>query len=200
LDWHRVRDLAEGLLQWMDRGSFPPETAPVSKAADDPSNESPRTLGSEWNRTVAQAACRYALDLANQVLKDPNGIPHGVPFTRSCCNCDVDGSIDHDKAVDDGWFRIRFVPQSPGENLIGLCPSCESCVEEFGQRELFGLSSIVCFLLKRKMSHGKTEWFPPQRLRFMKCDSDALKLPSGKTRPKTESGTMFCSDSRSNAG
>jgi len=125
LDWDRVRDLAEGLLHWMDRGGFPPETATVSKAADDASNEPSRTLGSEWNRTVAQAACRYALDLANQVLNSPSGIPHGVPFTLSCSNCDVDSPDDYYKAVDDGWFRIRFVPQSPGENFIGLCPNCE---------------------------------------------------------------------------
>ena len=125
LDWDRIRDLAEGLLQWMDCGGFPPETATASKAADNPSNEPLRTLGSEWNRTVAQAACRYALNLANQVLNDPSGIPQGVPFTLSCCNCDVDGPIEYYKAVDDGWFRIRFVPQSPGENFIGLCPNCE---------------------------------------------------------------------------
>lgn len=74
---------------------------------------------------MAHAACRYALDLAKQVLNDPDGIPHGIPFTLSCCNCDVDGPSDYYKAVDAGWFRIRFVPQNAGENFIGLCPNCE---------------------------------------------------------------------------
>lgn len=125
LDWARVRDLAEGLLQWMNRGGFPPETSAVRIAADGGAIEPPRTAGSEWNRTVARAACRYALDLANQVLSDSNGIPDGVPFTLSCCSCDIDGPDDYHKAVDAGWIRIRFVPQSPGENFIGLCPICE---------------------------------------------------------------------------
>ena len=35
---------------------------------------------------MAPAACRYALDLANQVLNAPDGIPRGVPFTLSCCS------------------------------------------------------------------------------------------------------------------
>ena len=125
LDWDRVRDLADGLLQWMNGGGFSPETSVVRKPVDGSPNEPPKSLGPNWNRTVAQAACRYALDLANQVLNDPNGIPHGIPFTLSCCNCDVDGPGDYYKAVDEGWFRIRFVPQSPGENFIGLCPDCE---------------------------------------------------------------------------
>ncbi len=45
--------------------------------------------------------------------------------TLSCCKCDVDGPGDYYKAVDAGWFRIRFVPQNVGENFIGLCPNCE---------------------------------------------------------------------------
>ena len=47
LDWDRVRDLADGLLQWLDRDGFPPETSAVCKAADGVSIEPPRTLGSE---------------------------------------------------------------------------------------------------------------------------------------------------------
>ena len=124
LDWNRVHELAEGLLQWMVRDGFPPETS-VRNSTKGVVADALWSLGSEWNRTVAQAACRYALDLANQVLQDPNGIPHGVPFTLSCCKCDVDGSGDYYQAVDAGWFRIRFVPQNVGENFIGLCPNCE---------------------------------------------------------------------------
>ena len=125
LDWDRVRDLAEGLLQWMNRSGFPPETSAGVFVSADVTIEPPQSLGPDWNRAVAQAACRYALDLANQVLSDPNGIPHGVPFTLSCCGCDVDSPLNYYQAVDAGWIRIRFVPQSPGENFIGLCPDCE---------------------------------------------------------------------------
>lgn len=125
LEWESVRDFADGLLQWMDRGGLPPTTSTERKSVDGVRIQLPRTPSEEWNRTVAQAACRYALDLANQVLKDPDGIPHGVPFTLSCCKCDIDGPGDYHKAVNAGWFRIRFVPQNMGENFIGLCPDCE---------------------------------------------------------------------------
>ncbi len=102
LDWDRVRDLAEGLLHWMDHGGFPPETFVIRQAADRILNERPRTLAAEWNRSVAQAACRYALDRANQVLNERDGIPHGVPFTSCCSNCGVEGPGNHDEAVDAG--------------------------------------------------------------------------------------------------
>jgi hypothetical protein len=124
LDWDRVRGLAEGLLQWMNGGGFPPETSAVNTIADTVHNERPRSSGCEWNRAVAQAACRYSLDLANQVLSDPNGIPRGVPFSLSCCKCDLDSPSSYEEAVDTGWTDIRFVPQSLAENFIGLCPNC----------------------------------------------------------------------------
>jgi hypothetical protein len=124
LDWDRVQNLAEGLLHWMARGGFPPETT-VRNSPNGPVTDALWSLGSEWNRTVAQAACRYALDLANQVLQDPNGIPLGVPFTLTCCKCKVAGPGNYYQSVDDGWYRIRFVPQNPGENFTGLCPDCE---------------------------------------------------------------------------
>lgn len=126
LDWDRAHELAEGLLQWMNGGGFPPETSAVDTIADTVHNERPRSFGSEWNRAVAQAACRYTLDLANQVLSDPNGIPRGVPFSLACCECDVESPDSYQEAVDDGWTDIRFVPQSLAENFIGLCPRCQS--------------------------------------------------------------------------
>ena len=47
-----VEELAEGLLEWLHRGGFPPQ--PVSK----------REMGDEWNRAVAVSACRLALSAA----------------------------------------------------------------------------------------------------------------------------------------
>lgn len=51
-DWPVVEELAEGLLQWLHRGGFPPQ--PVSK----------RDMGDSWNRTIAVSACRFALSTA----------------------------------------------------------------------------------------------------------------------------------------
>jgi len=51
-DWSVVEELAEGLLQWLHRGGFPPR--PVSK----------REMGDQWNRVVAVSACRFALSEA----------------------------------------------------------------------------------------------------------------------------------------
>ena len=51
-DWSVVVELAEGLLEWLHRGGFPPQ--PVSK----------REMGDEWNRAVAVSACRFALSAA----------------------------------------------------------------------------------------------------------------------------------------
>ena len=51
-DWSVVEELAEGLLEWLHRGGFPPQ--PVSK----------REMGDAWNRAVAAFACRFALSEA----------------------------------------------------------------------------------------------------------------------------------------
>lgn len=130
LDWERARDLAEGLLQWMDGGGFPPDTSDVNTIAGTAHNDRPRSFGCEWNRAVALAACRYTMDLANQVLSDSNGIPRGVPFSLSCSECDIESPSSFEEAVDAGWNYIRFVPQSLAENFIGLCPNCLTPLSE----------------------------------------------------------------------
>ncbi|MBI1346303.1 hypothetical protein GC163_08425 [bacterium] len=48
-DVDRVEELAEGLLNWLERGGFPPLTI------------GPRELGVEWHRTIATAACQAAI-------------------------------------------------------------------------------------------------------------------------------------------
>ena len=130
LDSERVRDLAEGLLHWMAHGGFPPETMAVSQLVVGRLSEPTRSLGRDWNRSVALAACGYALDLAAKVLQDPNGIPRGVPFTLSCCDCDSGDPESYEEAVAAGWTDIRFVPQSVAENFLGMCPECQSLGEE----------------------------------------------------------------------
>lgn len=129
-DWKRVRDLAEALLQWLNRGGFPPETL-VSKATSDGGlSGPPQSLGPGWNRVVSLAASRYALDLANSVLEDPNGIPNGVPFILSCQKCNVSCSTQFDEALEAGWNEIRFTPQRVGETFLGLCPNCLTLISE----------------------------------------------------------------------
>jgi len=51
-DWSAVEELAEGLLHWLSRGGFPPQTVPK------------RAMDRDWNRTVAESACRFARSLA----------------------------------------------------------------------------------------------------------------------------------------
>lgn len=130
LDWERVRDLADGLLHWMRHGGFPPETMAVRKPEIGIPMEPTRSLGCEWNRSVALAACSYALDLATQVLQNPNEIPYGIPFTLSCSDCDSENSKSYKEAVAMGWTDIRFVPQSMPENFLGKCPECQWFGEE----------------------------------------------------------------------
>ena len=44
-----AKDAAEDLLVWLDGGGFPPQTLP-SLPMDD-----------AWNRTIAEAACRFVI-------------------------------------------------------------------------------------------------------------------------------------------
>ena len=60
-DWSVVEELAEGLLQWLHRGGFPPR--PVSEGG----------MGDEWNRAVAVCACRFALSAARTDQAGRNG-------------------------------------------------------------------------------------------------------------------------------
>lgn len=60
-DWFVVEELAEGLLEWLHRGGFPPR--PVSKGE----------MGDRWNRVVAVSACRFALSAARTDQAGRNG-------------------------------------------------------------------------------------------------------------------------------
>lgn len=109
-DWQQLHDAAEALLNWMNRNGFPPETVPGFR------------MGSLWNQAVATAVCRFADDLAQQALADPHGIPHGVPFSLSCCECDAEGAATYDESLAEGWTGIEFTPDGLTENFLGLCP------------------------------------------------------------------------------
>jgi len=51
-DWPNVFDLAEGLSHWLFRGGFPPKTS--------------GEMDNDWNRAVAAAACRVAVERARK--------------------------------------------------------------------------------------------------------------------------------------
>ena len=63
-DWPCVRERADALLEWMQQVGFPPETLFPVSAVGDRSLDLPQTLGDDWNRTVATAACRFARKMA----------------------------------------------------------------------------------------------------------------------------------------
>ena len=48
LDWPSVEELAAGLLDWLDRGGFPPQIA------------GPHAAGQQWSRAVVRFACELA--------------------------------------------------------------------------------------------------------------------------------------------
>ena len=49
-DWSEAQETASALLEWLDRGGFPPESQPD------------RTLDDALNRAIVAAACRHVLD------------------------------------------------------------------------------------------------------------------------------------------
>ena len=110
LEWEDVREAAEALLEWLDRGGFPPDVV-----RDHP-------VGADWNRTMTRNACWLALRQAMQALAAPHGIPADVPFTLSCFDCDADGPETFEAALEEGWRDIEFVPSGLSSNFLGCCP------------------------------------------------------------------------------
>ena len=53
-DWDRIEDLAEGLLRWLRAGGFPPRAVTGND------------LGSDWDREIVLAGCRFALAQARE--------------------------------------------------------------------------------------------------------------------------------------
>jgi hypothetical protein len=51
-DWGRVEELSEALLDWLDRGGFPPRMC------------AGRVVGEDWDRVVSRAAAEFARDRA----------------------------------------------------------------------------------------------------------------------------------------
>lgn len=94
--WDDVLDLSQALLDWLDKGGFPPET------------NYPTELGAEWNTVVARAAIEFALRRSRLVLDDPNGIPADVPFVLICTKCMHEGPESFATATKQGWANIQY--------------------------------------------------------------------------------------------
>ena len=73
-DWLEVIDLAEALLEWLDKDGFPPKTVAAPE------------LGAQWHRVVTGAAAKFALAHATAVLEHPDGVPTIVAFTLTCAH------------------------------------------------------------------------------------------------------------------
>lgn len=54
-DFETTREAAEDLLAWLRRGGFPPQVLP-----------DPWQMDKCWNRTLAQAACRFILSACDE--------------------------------------------------------------------------------------------------------------------------------------
>lgn len=109
-NWQNVIELAEALIEWLDKRGCPPEVI------------AGRSLGVFWNEPVVRFCCQFAADIAQRVLDSPNGIPKGVPFSLSCSECDCASPDSYEQAVHEGWTAVEFYPEGVAENFLGACP------------------------------------------------------------------------------
>lgn len=56
-DWDRIDELSDALLQWMERGGFPPQTLGSPK------------LGKRWHQAVASFVCYAAASKSKDAAK-----------------------------------------------------------------------------------------------------------------------------------
>ena len=113
-EWEEVDELAEALLNWLDRQGFPPSVA------------HPKELGADLNRAIVRAACEFIRQRTRSVLNDPNRIPQDVPFSLTCGQCNNQGPDTHEEALSEGWTGIEYVPDLMSENFLGICPICRA--------------------------------------------------------------------------
>ena len=112
-EWLEVIELAEALLEWLDKDGFPPKTVAVPE------------LGTDWHRVVAGATAKFALAHAAAVLEHPDGVPTIVAFTLTCAHCNNEGPTTYTIAKREGWKGIQYSPTEMSENFLGVCPTCQ---------------------------------------------------------------------------
>ena len=55
----------------------------------------------------------------------PNDAPADVPFSLACEGCDGGMEIEsYEQSLAVGWTEIRYTPDLPMANFLGLCPEC----------------------------------------------------------------------------
>ncbi|MEO1995891.1 MAG: hypothetical protein ABGZ17_11515 [Planctomycetaceae bacterium] len=108
--WEELQEAATDLGDWTSRGGFPPEVQTEDR------------MGMLWNRAVARAVCELAINICWQVFQSPDGIPHGLPFSLSCVDCDVDSPPNYEAARTAGWTGIEFRPDMQAAIFRGYCP------------------------------------------------------------------------------
>lgn len=111
-NWLDVSELAEALLEWLNKDGFPPDTMEN------------RNLGADWHRVQALAMCSFALQRANDVLDSPNHMPSQVPFTLTCASCNNEGPDSYVESIDEGWTCIVYFPAGTSEKFLGECLIC----------------------------------------------------------------------------
>lgn len=53
---------------------------------------------------------------------DLSELPRDVPFSLSCCDCDIDSPDTLEEAIAAGWTSIQYTPDGLAENFLGYCP------------------------------------------------------------------------------
>ncbi|MBL8820437.1 MAG: hypothetical protein JNL58_30720 [Planctomyces sp.] len=124
LDWERVLETAENLLEWITYGGFPPEVIALTDNGQNHVDQ--KIYVQDLNRSLVELVCCFAIRLAKRMLKNKLTNRHDVPFRLSCVVCNADSLVSFGEAIRVGWTRIGFVPESPVENLLGLCPQCRT--------------------------------------------------------------------------
>lgn len=121
-DWSDLAELAQAMLDWLDKGGFPPEPY------------YPLEMGREWNTLVVRATCQFALSRAENVLDDEHEIPSEVPFCLTCINCQIDGPDTFENSQTNGWHAVQYIPNSHLTAFLGICPSCVAEDKQRGRR------------------------------------------------------------------
>lgn len=111
MDWPAVVEFATALMEWLEKGGFPPRMANL--AASD----------QEVSKTAVFAACRYSLEWANESLAKHGG-NSDTRFNVACIYCNDQGPESYIAALDEGWSYLNYDPQSASSSFLGKCPNC----------------------------------------------------------------------------
>lgn len=111
MDWPAVVEFATALMEWIDKGGFPPHM-------DDPAEGD-----LEISKQAVYSACQFSIEWANHCLATHGGdIETG--FGLTCGKCKADGPDSYAAAVNEGWIDLDYDPRAASGRFLGMCPSC----------------------------------------------------------------------------